>query len=83
MSFRHAILHELIRLPFELKLISDELTHRKKLKTFSCWLFYNEALLRILLVPKSIIILIRITKIAGVFCCPVSFFVLSWDVALD
>ena len=32
-SFSHAIWHEWNRLQFELKLISDELTYRKKLKT--------------------------------------------------
>ena len=33
-SVHHAIPHEWKRLPFELKIIPDELTYRKKLKTF-------------------------------------------------
>ena len=42
-SFSHAIPHEWNRLTFELKLIPDELTYRKKLKILFL-LFYIEAL---------------------------------------
>ena len=46
-SFIHAIPHEWNRLPFELKLIADERTYRKKQKTFLFWLFYIQAILSI------------------------------------